>query len=252
MSDPKKQPNASRRSYIGIPGLRPELFPDALAVGADMVGVDLEAGNVMKDKDTARKNVVALFEQPQADDGVQRYVRINCLREAFGFADVQAILATDSPPPVLMLPKVGTPEEVVWLDDLLTERGHQCRLYVIIETIDGLEAATAIGRSSPRIDGLFFGGHDMSAELRCQNAWQPLHHARSHLVLAAAAAGLDVVDTPFSDPEDLEGLKREAVLARELGFTGKGAVHPRQIPVLNDVFALDEAATKGPSARWYC
>jgi (S)-citramalyl-CoA lyase len=142
MTDPKVRSGASRRSYIGIPGLRPELFPDVLAVGADMVGVDLEAGNVPKDKDTARQNVVALFEKPQADDGIQRYVRINCLREAFGFADVQAILASDSPPPVLMLPKVGTPEEVVWLDDLLTERGHQCRLYcltsALMEQISGI------------------------------------------------------------------------------------------------------------------
>ena len=250
--DSKKRPNVLRRSYIGVPGLRPELFPNALAVGADMVGLDLEAGNVLEDKDKARKNVVALFEKTQADDDIKRYVRINSLREAFGFADVQAILATDTPPPVLMLPKVGTPEEVIWLDNLLTERGHQCRLYVIIETIDGLEAATAIGRCSPRIDALFFGGHDMSAELRCKNAWQPLLHARSHLVLAAASAGLDVIDTPFSYSEDLDELKREAVLARELGFTGKGAIHPRQIPILNEVFTRDKAAIKSNNVRWYC
>ena len=252
MTDPKERPSVSRRSYIGTPGLNPEVFPKALTVGADMVGVDLEAGNVPKDKDTARKNMLALFEAPQADDGIERYVRINCLREAFGFADVQAILATDTPPPALMLPKVGTPEEVVWLDNLLTERGHMCRLHIIIETIDGLEAATEIGRCSPRLDALFFGGGDMSAELRCQNAWQPLLHARSRLVLAAASAGLDVIDTPFTDPDDHDGMKREAVLARELGFTGKGSIHPKQIPVLNEVFTPDEAAVKGTRDWWYC
>ena len=73
-------------------------------------------------------------KHPQADDGVERMVRINCLREQFGLLDVQAILATDTPPPALMLPKVRTPDEVAWLDTLLTERGHDIRLHVIIET----------------------------------------------------------------------------------------------------------------------
>jgi (S)-citramalyl-CoA lyase len=252
MTDPKEQSGVLRRSYISIPGLMPETYPKALASGADMVGVDLEAGNSPKDKDTARKNMLALFKSPRGDDGIERYTRINCLREAFGLADVQAILATDTPPHALMLPKVGTPEEVIWLDNLLTERGHKCRLLVIIETINGLEAAIEIGRCSSRIDALFFGGHDMSAELRCQNAWQPLLHARSRLILAAASAGLEVIDTPFANSEDQEGMKREAVLARELGFTGKGSIHPRHIPVLNDVFTPDEPAVKPTRVRWYC
>ena len=112
MTDPKKQPSVPRRSYIFIPGLRPEVFPKALASGADIVGVDLEGGIARKDKDTARKNALALFEAPQADDGIERIVRINCLREAFGLADVRAVLTTDTPPPALMLPEVRTPEEV--------------------------------------------------------------------------------------------------------------------------------------------
>ncbi len=215
----------------------------ALASGADMVGVDLEGRIAPKDKDTARKNALALLGSPHGNDGadvgIERYVRINSLHEAFGLADVQAVLATDTPPHALMLPKVGTPEEVVWLDDLLTERGHECRFYVIIETKEGLQAAAEIGRCSPRIDGLFFGGHDMSAQLRCRNAWQPLLYARSRLVHAAALAGLDVIDTPFSDREDPEGMKREAVLARELGFTGKGSVDAKHVPTLNEVFTRD-------------
>ena len=75
--------------------------------------------------------------------------------------------------------------------------------------------------------------------LRCRNAWQPLLYARSRLVHAAALSGLDVIDTPFSDREDAEGMKREAVLARELGFSGKGSVDPKHIPTLNEVFAPD-------------
>jgi len=180
-----------------------------------------------------------LFEQPQADDGVERIVRINCLRDSFGLADVQAVLASDTPPPALMLPKVRTPDEVQWLDGLLTDRGHDIRLHIIIETNAGLEAAYEIAHSSPRIDAMFFGGVDMAAELRCRNAWEPLLYARSRVVHAAASAELDVIDVPYLDLEDPEGMEREAELARDLGFSGKGSIHPKQIAALNAVFTPD-------------
>ncbi|MCG8358156.1 MAG: CoA ester lyase [Kiloniellales bacterium] len=231
-----------RRSFIFSPGLKPDMFPKALACGADIVCVELEDGIAPKDKAAARANAVALFEQPQADDGVERVVRINCLREAFGLADVQAVLASDSPPPALMLPKVRRPDEIVWLDDLLSERGHPTRLHVIIETNEGLEAAHEIAHSSPRIDALFFGGIDMAAELRCANAWEPLLYARSRVVHAAASAGLDVIDVPYLDLEDPQGMERAARQARDLGFCGKGAIHPKQIAALNAVFTPDDAS----------
>ena len=225
-----------RRTFIFTPGLRPEMYPKALATGADIVCVELEDGIAPKDKAAARANAMKLFERPQADDGVERVVRINSLRESFGMADVQAVLAADTPPPALMLPKVRTPDEVVLLDDLLTERGHETRLHVIIETNAGLEAACDIAHCSPRIDALFFGGVDMAAELRCENAWEPLLYARSRVVHAAAGAGLDAIDVPWLDLEDPDGMERAAIQARDLGFSGKGAVHPRQIAALNAVF----------------
>ena len=225
-----------RRSFIFTPGLRPEMYPKALATGADIVCVELEDGIAPKDKAAARANAMKLFERPQADDGVERVVRINSLREGFGMADVQAVLATDTPPPALMLPKVRSPDEVALLDGLLTERGHDTRLHVIIETNAGLEAAWDIAHASPRIDALFFGGVDMAAELGCENAWEPLLYARSRVVHAAAGAGLDAIDVPWLDLEDPDGMERAAVQARELGFSGKGAVHPRQIAALNAVF----------------
>ncbi len=233
MSGPRIRP---RRSFIFTPGLRPEMFPKALACGTDIVCVELEDGIAPKDKAAARANAIKLFESPQADDGVERIVRINSLREGFGMADVQAVLATDTPPPALMMPKVRTPDEVVLLDNLLTERGHDTRLHVIIETNAGLEAAHDIAHCSPRIDAMFFGGVDMAAELRCQNAWEPLLYARSRVVHAAASAGLDVIDVPYLDLEDPEGMTRAAIQARDLGFCGKGAVHPKQIAPLNEVF----------------
>ena len=226
----------SRRSFIFAPGLRPELYPKALACGADIVCVELEDGVAPHDKDEAREKTMALFAEPQADDGVERIVRINCLRSAVGLDDVQAILATDTPPPALMLPKVVSPDEIVWLDDLLTERGHDTRLHIIIEMNAGLEAVFDIARASSRIDALFFGGVDMSADLRCKNAWEPLLYARSRVVHAAASVGIDAIDVPYLDLDDLEGMKAQAQLAKELGFSGKGAVHPKQISALNEVF----------------
>jgi len=242
MSDSIERAVRPRRSFIFSPGLQPDMFPKALACGTDIVCVELEDGIAPKDKAAAREKGLALFAIPQADDGVERIVRINCLRTAFGLADVQAVLATDTPPPGLMLPKVMSPDEIVWLDDLLTERGHNTRLHVIIETNAALEAAYDIAQASPRIDALFFGGVDMAAELRCKNAWGPLLYARSRVVHAAAGAGIDAIDVPYLDLEDLDGMETEACLARDLGFSGKGSIHPKQIAILNRAFTPNDTA----------
>ena len=230
-----------RRSFIFTPGLKPDMYPKALASGADIVCVELEDGIAPKDKAEAREKALALFELPQADDGVERIVRINSMRERFGVEDVNAVLITDTPPPALMMPKVRTPDEVVMLDQLLTEAGHATRLHVIIETNAGLEAAFEIARCSPRIDAMFFGGIDMAAELRCQNTFESMIYARSRVVHASAAAGLDVIDVPFLDLDDPEGMRVEAEKVRDLGFAGKGSVHPKQIATLNEVFTPSEA-----------
>jgi citrate lyase beta subunit len=230
-----------RRSFIFTPGLRPDMYPKALASGADIVCVELEDGIAPKDKAEAREKALALFEQPQPDDGVERIVRINSMRERFGIEDINAILASKTPPPALMMPKVRTPDEVVILDQLLTEAGHETRLHVIIETNEGLEAAFEIAKCSDRIDAMFFGGVDMAAELRCQNNYDALLYARSRVVHASAAAGLDVIDVPYLDLDDPDGMRIEAERVRDLGFSGKGSVHPKQIAALNEVFTPSEA-----------
>ena len=225
-----------RRSFIFTPGLKPEMFPKALASGTDIVCIELEDGIAPKDKDKARQKALELFKTPQADDGVERVLRINSIRERFGMEDVNAIISTKTPPPALMMPKVKTPDEVVLLDQLLTEAGHITRLHVIIETNEGLEAAYDIAKCSERIDALFFGGVDMAAELRCPNTFESLIYARSRVVHASASAGLDVLDVPYLDLDDLQGMKKEAERVRDLGFTGKGSIHPKQIAALNEVF----------------
>ncbi len=229
-----------RRSFIFTPGLRPDMYPKALVSGADIVCVELEDGIAPKDKTKARQQALALFEYPQVNDGVERIVRINSMRERFGIEDVQAVLASDTPPPALMMPKVRTPDEVVQLDSLLTEADYVTSLHIIIETNEGLEAAYEIAHCSERIEAMFFGGVDMAAELRCKNAWEPLLYARSRVVHAAASAGLDVIDVPYLDLNDPEGMRVEAELARDMRFAGKGSVHPKQIAALNEVFTPSE------------
>ena len=226
----------SRRSFIFVPGLRPDMYPKALKSGVDMVCVELEDGIAPKDKSEARRMALALFETPQADDNVERILRINSVRERFGIEDLSAILNSKSPPPAIMMPKVRTADEVVLVDQLLGEAQHLTRIHVIIETNEGLEAAHEIARASTRIDALFFGAIDMAPELRCDLSWENLLYARSRVVHAAASAGLDVIDVPHLDLDDMEGMRIAAEQARALGFAGKGSIHPKQIPILNEVF----------------
>jgi (S)-citramalyl-CoA lyase len=239
MDDQEFQP---RRSFIFMPGVSPDMFPKALATGADIVCIDLEDAIAPQHKEDARAKTMKLFETPQAKDGVERMVRINCLRTVDGMADVQAAVASATPPPALMLPKVVSPDEVKALDELLTEHNMPTRLHVIIESNAGLEAAYDIAQSSDRIDAMFFGGVDMAAELRAANKWETLLYARSRIVHAAAGAGLDVIDVPYLDLNDLEGMAREAQLAADLGFTGKGSIHPKQIAPLNEIFSPSKDA----------
>lgn len=231
-----------RRSFIFTPGLNPAMFHKALNCGADMVCIELEDGIAPKDKPLARARTLEIFQQPLPATSAEIIVRINCLRDSFGLADIAEILQMPCAVPALMLPKVRTADEIRWLDDLLTERGHDTELHVIIETNEGLEAATEIARSSARIKALFFGGVDMAAELGCKNHWDSLLYARSRVVHAAASAGIDAIDVPYLDLEDPAGLALAASQARDLGFSGKGSIHPKQIPIINEAFTPDEAS----------
>jgi (S)-citramalyl-CoA lyase len=231
-----------RRSFIFAPGTRPDMFPKALACGTDIVCVDLEDAIAPQDKERARGLAFEHLPIAEGPARVERVIRINCLRTLDGMADVKALLQAESPIPVVMLPKVKGPEEIRNLSDLLTEYKLPTRLHVIIETNEALEAVADIARASDRIEALFFGGVDMAADLRCKSTWMALQYARSRVVHAAATMGLDAIDVPFLDLNDPEAMLVEATLAAELGFTGKGAIHPKQIPALNATFTPDAAS----------
>ena len=235
-------PIKPRRSLIFVPGLRPDMVPKALATGADIVCIDIEDAIAPNDKDEARAKTLGLFAQTPATGGAEIMVRINSLNTPDGLKDVLALLASETPPPALMLPKTKSAAEVRLLDELLIERCAAMRFHVIIETNDALSAAHDIARACDRIDSILFGAVDMAAELRCEVAWEPLLYARGRLVNAAAGAGVDLIDVPYLDLDDADGLAREAQASAALGFTGKAAIHPKQIDPINAAFSPDAAA----------
>ena len=229
-----------RRSFIFTPGLQPEMFPKALASGADMVCIELEDGIAIKDKEEARKNTINALKTLKVSNDVELVVRINCQRTRFGLLDLESFVSSKIKVKALMLPKVKTPDEITFIDDLLTDCNLDTDLHVIMETNEALENIYDIAHASKRTVALYFGGVDMAAELRVDNKWENLLYARSKLVHAGASAGIDVIDVPYLDLENMDGMKKEAELVRNLGFTGKGSIHPKQIKILNEVFTPPE------------
>ena len=225
-----------RRSFIFTPGLKPEMFSKAIASGADMVCIELEDGIAIKDKDEARKNTIDALKTLEVKNDVELVVRINCQRTKFGLLDLEAFISSKIKVKALMLPKVKTPEEITFIDDLLTDCNLDTDLHVIMETNEALENIYDIAHASKRIVALYFGGVDMAAELRVENKPENLVYARSKLVHAGASVGVDVIDVPYLDLENMDGLKKEAEFVKNLGFTGKGSIHPKQINILNEIF----------------
>jgi len=225
-----------RRSLLFVPGLRPDRYAKALDAGADIVCVDLEDAVALDRKDEGRELTMPLFGQ-DTHPHVERMVRINSITTLHGLKDLQAILQSPSPPPSLMIPKVKSAEEVQLLDSILsTALTQRIRFCVIIETNQGLERAMEIAKASDRIDSIILGGVDMSADLRCQKAWEPLLYTRSRLVHAAASAGIDLLDVPYLNLDDLDGLRAEAQACARLGFTGKASIHPNQLAIIHEAF----------------
>ena len=240
MSDIATRP---RRSLLFVPGLRPDRFEKALGAGADIVCVDIEDAVALPRKEEARALSLPLFAGDYGGD-VERMLRVNPLSTAEGLRDVLALKACAAPPPALMLAKVGSAEEIALYDALLDGSCAGIRYHVIIESADGLANVQEIARASERIDSLLFGAVDMSADLRAAQSWEALLYARSAVVHAAARNGLDLLDVPWLNLGDPDGLVVEARAAAALGFTGKAAIHPDQIPVVNDIFSpsADEIA----------
>lgn len=230
------------RSVLFVPGDRPDRCDKAMAAGADAVCVDLEDAVGPAAKAGARDSVAAFlarWEMPAAtgaDPGHGRrppvIVRVNDPDSEEGERDAASL--TGAPrPDGFMIPKVTAADGIRSAQRLL---GEDIPLFPIIETVAGLENAVHVGAASPAVAALMFGGFDLSAELGAEPEWEPLLYARSRVVHAAALSGLDTIDMPSRNFRDVSRLRAEAEKARRLGFTGKVAIHPAQIPVIHEAF----------------
>jgi len=229
-----------RRSFIFCPGNRPDMIPKALSSRADMVCIDLEDAIIPDHKNIARIETVKAFDNLFIPKGVEILIRINDVNSQNGIEDIEAILNTNIAVSGLMLPKIQSVEEIIILENKIKEKDKDLNLHIIIETNRGLEKAWDIAQSSSLIKSLLFGGVDMSADLGCNGDWFSLLYARSKVVHAAAGAGIDSIDVPFLDLGDMEGMNNEAKKSKNLGFSGKGSIHPKQIDQLNQVFTPSE------------
>lgn len=225
-----------RRSLLFVPGLRTDRFPKALESGADIVCVDIEDAVPLSRKQEARDLTLPLFAEEHSAD-VEIMVRVNPLSTPDGLRDILALRDSNVPPKAVMLAKSGSSAEIRLYDELLQGSCAKIRFHVIIESTDGLENVMEIAGASKRIDSLLFGAVDMSADLRAQKTWETMLYARSRVVHAAARFDLDLLDVPFLNLSDQVGLEDEARMSDALGFTGKASIHPKQIPIINDVFS---------------
>ena len=226
-----------RRSLLFVPGARLEILPKAESSGTDIICIDLEDAVADDAKDAVRAEAITAVADYASQDKTEIWLRINSIRSTEGMADIIALAESDTAPDGLMLPKISSPEEIRILRDVFSTKHSELKFHPLIETTEGLKWAYEIAKSSHKIGSLLLGGFDMSANLRVEPGWKALLYARQQLVLAAANAKVDLLDMPFFGLDDPDGLKEESRNAAEIGFTGKCAIHPKQIEIINEVFS---------------
>jgi len=235
------------RSFLFTPGNRPERFAKGAATGADALILDLEDAVSPADKDHARATVIAHFKgdwRASLAPGQACGLRVNSINTPQGLKDLEAIVASGIVPDFLCLPKVESAGEVELFERQLVGAQSAIVFMCGIESARGIDAAVAIAAASPRVRSLGFGGADLAVDLRAELAWEPMFMARARMVQAAAMCGIGLVDVPHVDLNDDAGLKRDTARVKAMGFTGKLAIHPKQVKPIQDAFTPtpDEAA----------
>ena len=198
------------RSFLFVPADRPDRIEKAAAMQTDVVVVELEDGVAPERKAMARNHAGRMLAQLDFNGDVA--VRVNRISTLNGVADILALAEWPHKPDMLMIPKVESAGEIQIYDSLLTEIDAQCELIPLVESSRGLQAMTSIVTASSRISAIAFGGADLSAELECLFAWEPLLIHRATLVAAGALAGIPLIDAPFLEIRDNPGLANEKSL----------------------------------------
>ncbi|MDE1941704.1 MAG: CoA ester lyase [Betaproteobacteria bacterium] len=259
------------RSELAVPGSNPGLFEKAARSAADVIFLDLEDAVAPDDKAQARKNIIQALHD--VDWGQKTMmIRINGLDTHYMYRDVVDIVETCPRLDMILIPKVGVPQDVYALDMLVTQieqatgRTRRIGFEALIETALGMANVEAIAQASSRLEAMSFGVADYAASTRARTTviggvnkdsgvltdkdaagrrdyyWtDPWHAAQTRMLVACRAYGLRPVDGPFGDFGDPEGYVAAANRAAVLGYEGKWAIHPTQIELANQVFTPSEA-----------
>ena len=229
------------------PGNNPGMMADAHIYGPDSIMLDLEDSVTMAEKDAARLLVYNALKTIDYGD-TEMVVRINPLNTPYGKKDVEAVVKAGVD--VIRMPKTETADEVREVEEEIlkweTELGcvGRTKIMAAIESALGIVNAYPIATASKRMMGIALGAEDYCANLKTQrtqgdnlNFGMELLLARQTIVVAARAAGIDALDTVYSNLNDMETVRREVELIKALGFDGKSIINPRQIEIINEVFA---------------
>ncbi len=223
------------------------MMADAHIYGPDSIMLDLEDSVTMAEKDTARLLVYNALKSVDYGD-TEMVVRINPLNTPYGKKDIEAVVKAGVD--VIRMPKTETAEEVIEVEREMerVEKELGCvgrtKIMAAIESALGICNAYAIATASPRMMGIALGAEDYCANLKTQRTpdGDELRLARETIVVAARAAGIDALDTVYSNLNDMETFRKEVEFIHRLGFDGKSIINPRQIEVVNEVFAPTEKA----------
>ena len=236
-----------RRSMLFLPGNNPNMIINGNCLGSDAIIFDLEDAVAPSEKDAARilvRNAMKYLDF----SGCEIIVRITSIDTEYWKHDVDEILPYK--PDLILLPKTSSAADVIAADAYITQveeklgyEKNTVGLMPLIETALGVENAFAIASAAGRVEALFLGAEDLTADLRCKRTKESreIEYARTRLVVAARAANVDVYDTPFTDVNDDEGIEVDTALAKALGFTGKASISPRHVEVINRVFSPTQA-----------
>lgn len=236
------------RSLLYVPGNSEKMIVKARDTAADGIILDLEDGVAPAQKREARALVARLLRELDFG-GQQVFVRINALTTEYGLEDARATsfsqaLGSQAPgshAPGIVIPKVESAEVVTTVASILSQRTS--KLLCQIETPRGVFACRAIAEASEQVAALLFGSADLSRELGAQLSDDEAEvlYARQHVLLAARASNVAAYDSPHFVIADLEGVRRRATAARQLGYDGKTVIHPSHIEIVNEVFAPTSA-----------
>lgn len=224
----------ARRSVLFSPGDDAEKLRKAPESGADVVVFDLEDAVPPDAKQAARETVTDVLQDLEAD--CELCVRVN----PTGIAaddDLDAVLAGSPALDSVLLPKVASAADIETFERLLAEHDADLPVLALVESATGVQHADEIA-TADATDALLFGAEDFAADVgatRTDEGTEVLY-ARQRVVVAATGAGVDAVDTLWTDFDDTDGLRADTRRGLEMGYDGKMAIHPRQVPVINDAF----------------